>query len=430
MAYETRPLENWKYYKEVIQQYYLDYVTGRENGRILATGSVGAPFELLEGIGDYAFLGGEPYGATCAAIPGYPISVFPYVEERGIARDVCAYCRVFLGSMFADRSPWGHFPKPDFCFTEHNCETHGLWFCNVAHYYGIPLLAFDVALPLGDWPVDERKRNRQIGYLASQLHDAIEWLEKFTGREYDDEKLIKGFMNAKRSLALWSQITELNNNIPAPLSLNMMHTLMAPAITMKTKNKAVEFFTSLKDEVQYRVDNQIAAIPEEKARLFHNIPANWHSLESITHVKQYGALFVGARYVEQWGCKYFPRDDGTIGWPENLEFQPKNREEAVWDMAMWYWKFEHVLHIDFLIDCTCKMLQDFKVDAAIFHLSRGCEGLTQGQLLIKKAVQDKLGIPTLSYEGNNADPREYDEAKVYEKLDSFMESLGLRKLTT
>jgi len=39
------------------------------------------------------------------------------------------------------------------------------------------------------------------------------------------------------------------------------------------------------------------------------------------------------------------------------------------------------------------------------------------------------GIPVLTFESNMADHREFDEAQILDRLDAFMENLGLRKLT-
>ena len=63
------------------------------------------------------------------------------------------------------------------------------------------------------------------------------------------------------------------------------------------------------------------------------------------------------------------------------------------------------------------------------HLNRGCEGLGQYQLEMRQAMLD-AGVPVLAYEGNMADKRELDEAQVVDRMEAFMESLGLKRLVT
>jgi len=42
----------------------------------------------------------------------------------------------------------------------------------------------------------------------------------------------------------------------------------------------------------------------------------------------------------------------------------------------------------------------------------------------------KAGIPVMTYEGNMADERDFDEPRARARVDTFMESLGLDRLTT
>jgi hypothetical protein len=60
-------------------------------------------------------------------------------------------------------------------------------------------------------------------------------------------------------------------------------------------------------------------------------------------------------------------------------------------------------------------------------LNRGCEGLSVGQTEARLALID-TGVPTMVYEANMADKREWDDREVRDRLDSYMESLGLTRL--
>ena len=73
------------------------------------------------------------------------------------------------------------------------------------------------------------------------------------------------------------------------------------------------------------------------------------------------------------------------------------------------------------------MIQQWHVDGVILHLNRGCEGVTQGVLENRLALL-QAGIPVMAYEGNMGDKRECNEAEVLDRLDAFMESLGLTRL--
>lgn len=76
---------------------------------------------------------------------------------------------------------------------------------------------------------------------------------------------------------------------------------------------------------------------------------------------------------------------------------------------------------------TIAMTKDFSIDGALFHLNRGCEGWSRGRMEIIYALRE-MGLPTASYEGSTGDIKDWNEAQVMNRIDSFMESLGLTRL--
>ncbi len=79
---------------------------------------------------------------------------------------------------------------------------------------------FSVDVSVG--PYEELTESR-INYVVGQMHDGIKWLKKQTGRDYDDELLIKAVHNEFRSCHYWAAICELNKTIPAPLDEKSMY---------------------------------------------------------------------------------------------------------------------------------------------------------------------------------------------------------------
>ena len=57
----------------------------------------------------------------------------------------------------------------------------------------------------------------RVDYVAGQLLDGIEWLEKVTGREFQDELFLEAAWNDIRSTYRWAEICMLNRTVPAPL---------------------------------------------------------------------------------------------------------------------------------------------------------------------------------------------------------------------
>jgi benzoyl-CoA reductase subunit B len=70
--------------------------------------------------------------------------------------------------------------------------------------------------------------------------------------------------------------------------------------------------------------------------------------------------------------------------------------------------------------------KNWKCDGIILHYNRGCEGLSMG------IAENRLGLiergnRVMIYEGNMGDEREFDEAATLNRIDIFMDSIGLKK---
>ena len=428
--WETRPLDSWQRCKELRMEAYREVTTAREDGFLIATGSVGDSVILPAGLGPYVHLGAEPYGAAVSADPGLAQDCTEAYEAMGFARDTCAYFRNYLGSMYLDRYfTGGPFPKPDIIVQTHTCDTHSKWFQIVAEHYDMPFFGLDV-MP---GPSSGLGLDRRVSYLAEQLFDCIEWMERVTGREYQDELFIEAIHNECEAETLFAESCYLNQSIPAPLDQKMLFTLYTPAAAFRYKKETADFYRMLRDEVNDRVQDRIAAVPSERCRLLHDSQPPWFFLRLYRIMEQYGAVCVGSQYCFTFSNLILGDDErGVPGkTPRQMGLQLKTREDAVrfyawkalsrpaWE-GMFHSASEKNRHVLTMVD-------QWHIDGVIIHLNRGCEGLAQNQLETRLALLD-ADIPTMTYEGNMADKREFDEAQVVDLLESFMENLGLRKL--
>ncbi|MEE8472753.1 MAG: 2-hydroxyacyl-CoA dehydratase family protein [Dehalococcoidia bacterium] len=426
--YKSERLACWQQAKELRNKHYRDIWEAKEKGKVLATGGEYSFIPLVAGLGDYEFLGGEPYGATVGTDQNLATECAEAAEARGFARDMCSYMRLYWGSMFLDKSPWGKFVKPDFCLSWHLCESHGKWYQLVSEHMGIP--SFVIEIPLG--PRTQNRREAQIRYLVAQMEEAIDWMQKVTGRGYDDGLLIEAVSNEIDATAIWAKCCELNKNIPAPLDLKSMFSLYVISSLIRCQPEAADFFRTLYDEVKYRVDNQIAALATERCRLYHDAEPVWHFLQLFRIAEKYGAVVPASFYAFVVGTA-FEADENGHWLPAKTMAERgaplKNRGEALELLAtsyvdrpgLWGWMPQQK------VTDSLSIYRDWQCDGAILHLNRGCEGLTQG--LTEAALALKAaGAPTMVYESNMVDPREFSPTQVVDSLESFLESLGLTKL--
>jgi len=72
-----------------------------------------------------------------------------------------------------------------------------------------------------------------------------------------------------------------------------------------------------------------------------------------------------------------------------------------------------------------RMIQDFHLDGAILHSDRSCKPYSIGQMDQRDRLIHECGIPALLLDADHNDPRVYSEEQVANRLDAFIEMLGV-----
>ena len=240
----------------------------------------------------------EPYGASVGADPALQVRYQEAAEGKwGCARDLCAYLRNYWGSIVLNEFAYGgEWPKAVFIFQDHICCTHAKWLQVADELEGgtIPYFCFDVGVGAFD-----KIGERQINYVAEQLHDGIEFLEQVTDRKIDDEKLIQNVYNTYDSCCYWAKTCELNQAVPAPLDEKTMFSLYVLG-TLEKLNKDIAHFyykNELYPEVKDRVANKIAAVAGEQYRMLGDSQPPWGFLRIFRYLEKYGIVSVASLYT-------------------------------------------------------------------------------------------------------------------------------------
>jgi benzoyl-CoA reductase subunit B len=428
--YETRKLECWGKAKEIRENYYRDYATAHDRGALRWAGGAWTFGAIPCGLGEDVYsITSEPYAASIAANREFSNRCLEATERAGYARDLCSYMRNYWGSLLLDEFLWGGpFPKPDFIWQDHICCSHAKWYQVVCDLEPeIPHFSIDVAVG----PEQEINENK-INYLVGQMHDGIEWLEKVTGREYNDDLLIEAVHNECRATSVWAEICNLNKAIPAPLEEKTMYSLYVLGTLAKHSKEVADFYEELRDEVQDRVDNGIAAVANERCRLMSDTQPPWGFLSLFRYLEEYGAISVGSLYtfglIGLWEIK----PDGTWGprtTPQQLGVEIKDRDHALrvlteWNLHKPEWQHFYSPHLK--TDMMVRIAKEWSLDGVLLHYNRGCEGLSVGIAENRLGLID-AGFPVMTFEGNMGDEREFDLARTMTRVDTFMETLGLKK---
>lgn len=429
--YKTAPLKCWNKAKELRLKYYQDYATAHERGGIRWAGGAWSFQPIMAGLGDDVYgITGEPYGASIGTNPAFATQCQEACEAKGFARDLCSYMRSYWGSVILNKYFFGgEFPKPDILWQDHICCQHAKWYQVASELEGgIPYFATDVSVG----PYSELDENK-LNYVAGQLLDGIEWLEKVTGRKYDDERLIQAVYNECRITSLWAEISALNKAIPAPLDEKTMFSLYVLSTLDRNSKEFADFHEEIRDEIKDRVDNQIAAVGNERFRIMTDSQPPWAALRLFRFLEKYGVVSIGAFYTMSLMGIWEDKPDGSWGpatTPQDKGIVIKDREQAVRVLVDWNLKrtlWEPFYDAELGAKRDLRIAKEWHVDACLMHLNLGCEGTTVGNMERRLALIN-AGIPVLTYEGNMADDRQYDEVGTMKRVEIWMNSLGLKKL--
>lgn len=430
--YKSESFKCWKKAKELREKYYRDYQQAKEKGGIRWTGGAWSFDAIPAGLGDDVYnLTGEPYGASIAFDKKLSQECMEATEAKGWARDLCSYMRNYWGSMYLNKYAFGgEYPQPDFAWQDHICCSHGKWYQHVSEYKKIPYFCIDVSVG----PYEEMDENKLM-FVVNQMQEGIEFLERVTKRKMNDEKLIAAVESEFRATALWAEICWYNKAVPAPMDEKSMYTFYALATLKKHSKEVADFYEELRDEMKYRVENQIGALATERCRVISDTQPPWGFLKVFRYLEQYGTVSIGSLYTFGLQGIWEDKPDGTWGprtTPAQKGIKITSREQALklyadWNLSKPEWQHFYNPHLK--TEMMLRIVKEWKVDGVMLHLNRGCEGLSCGIMENRLGIAE-AGVPIMTFEGNMGDEREFDEARTLNRIDSFMETLELKKLDT
>ncbi|MDO8637227.1 MAG: 2-hydroxyacyl-CoA dehydratase family protein [Dehalococcoidia bacterium] len=425
--YKVEPLETYRWAKEMRSKHFTEIMKAKEEGRLLVTGNMNAHKDLMAGIGDFAFMGGEPWAV--AAIregeKGLALPALEAVEERGYARDLCAFTRAFVGSMFLGKTPFGPFPKPDFVLCANQCDSKGKWFQIVADHFNVPYFCIEYGTSGDDGKVTVNENG--VNYITAQFNEFIDWVQKFTGRPYDNQKLIDAVVNMYKVRCYWGEILQLQASIPAPLEYKLLLPFFLNLEYWSYKPEVLRLMEALRDETKYRVANGIAPMPRERLRVLHDGLPPWYALYLFRYLREHDVAVVGGSNHFMFISPVQKIRDGIFRPMDPVDWDgvPKTREEALrWRAIVSCFSEQRSAEAKLKYHYTQTAIEAWKANGIILEFDRGCEGFTLHNAEIKLALQ-KAGIPVMVYEANRADFREWSWSHVADSMDAFLESMGV-----
>jgi benzoyl-CoA reductase/2-hydroxyglutaryl-CoA dehydratase subunit BcrC/BadD/HgdB len=419
----------------LVTDYWEDLFTAREQGKQIVWYNGGALNPIFQAAG-LAWCHGEAFAARLAAqqLEG-PAQLAG--AEYGYNAELCSYSRTHLGcavltvqgeegaqsgvvGVHDQETLAAKLPRPDFFVNNYaGCSTGQQWDEISYRIFGKQLPIFNISHPFlaGNKPdagylVGEEWDNASR-YVADQLRELITWLEERTGRPFDWDALAESMTHIKRAAELRREGLDLCKAKPAPATFWDWISCIAPINFLPGDQALVDYFQDVKDEIQDRLDQGVPAVRDERYRLYFDGIMNWNKLGFLSRTfAAHGAAVLAGRYTHNafWQePELLDPSDPLLGMAQHYLLCPTNHGTKTLDYLT-------------LRDC-----EDYAVDGIVFHSTRTCRAFTGPQRLLAKSAQDKLGIPSIFFEGDVADASFYKEEILESRLVAMLEGIDMRR---
>ena len=430
--WETKPLECWQLAKDLRKNY--DKSIG-EKDKVLGQGITNFTLDWQFAFPAIRVVEDNPVGAMMAQ-QNEPFARKARLasEVRGWGREICGYHNNCWGAQFLGHTADGNdFPERQFttpfpCV----CDSHIKRGQQCRDFKPISRWTNDFTMYIGEY--DEKREEAMLIHRNYNTLKLLNEMETTFGQKLDDEKLFE-LARAHTIVGKYRrEVTYFMSFTPSPLSVKDMYSFFQLGGMKLTPEQTINFWKTVRDEVEWRVQNQIAAVGNERFRWIEAHPPSWHFLKYYRYMEQYGAVCLGSQYSNLVDFEVLP--DGTLADGDGLGYPslPRDtelttREDAVRYMTGLDARAPHHFKIDEYLRpyALNKMAKDYNADGALFGLWRAGVGCT----ITRKEQAMRLreeGYSVMCYEGAQPGDRvDLDEKRLLEQLDTWMESLGLQK---
>ncbi len=428
--YETRPLDCWARAKELRAGWQKsieskDLIVGQGNTYFVDWQAAFPAIKIVEDnpAGSMIQNKSSPFARKCRLAS----------EIRGWGREICGYQNNCWGSQFLGYDmDGGPFPNRKFvvpfpCV----CDQHGKRGQQVRDFENVPQWMSDMCMYLGPRdPGREEAMNEHRAYCTlRQIND----MERVFGQKFDDEQFFELIRSSHFMRECQMQISRLMATTkPSPLSVKDLYSFYTLGfLTRIDPQDTIDFWKMVRDEIQWRADNHIAAVGNERYRWIEAHPPSWHFMKYYRYMEKYGAVCLGSQYTHS--------GDGSIGQRERLTYPEDTPLETREDGIRYsntpdarepiaFKQDEYMNRPPYAKDALVEFARNFQADGALLGIWRCGVGCT----LTRKEQAMRLrqaGFSVLHYEGSQpGDRTDLDEKRFIDQLDSWMESQGMRKL--
>jgi len=329
----------------------------------------------------------------------------------GYSGDLCAYAKLNLaysavldGKSSLELPDGGKMVRPDFLLLTNNiCNQLTKWYENLSKQMGIPIFFIDTCYNPSSYVTESR-----IRYVRAQIDQLIQDLCAYTGKSWNEERFQEVMRISQENSRLWERANNLMDHKPAPIGGFELFNYMSAMVCNRGKSSTTAIMKQLNREMEENIAQGKSTFPvEEQYRVSWDGIACWPYLShNLRTLKQYGINMVASSYGKAWAIEY----DDLDGMARAYCFASTNGDNA-----------------PTMISRRMEALKRMDCEGTIYHVNRSCKVMDCQMMEVQRQLSVLAGVPFTSFDGDQADYRNYSESQFETRIQGLVEVMKQNK---
>jgi benzoyl-CoA reductase/2-hydroxyglutaryl-CoA dehydratase subunit BcrC/BadD/HgdB len=394
--------------KQIMEHHFreLDEAAKTKSRKIAWCTSVG-PAELLRAAGFLVYYP-ENHGAMLGSTR-MATDLIPLANAVGYSPDICSYLTSDIGSYIKGESPISKAypgidgpPRPDvLVFNTNQCRDVQDWYNFYGREFNVPVIGIETHRGVGE------VTQAHVDSISAQMKALVPKLEEISGEKLDYDELKRVVGLSRQCTDLWKEVLNIASHVPSPLTFFDGTIQMGPAVVLRGEQQAVDYYQLLLAELRQRVADGVAAVDDEKFRLYWEGMPVWGKLRELsTQFAQLNTCVLASTYCSSWVFPALDPDDPfdsmARAYIELLIVRDENYKERYFDNE----------------------IEQYKIDGMIFHDSKTCPNNSNNRYGMPERLSKRHEMPTLVIHGDLNDLRCYSEEQTRTNIEAFIEQLA------
>jgi benzoyl-CoA reductase/2-hydroxyglutaryl-CoA dehydratase subunit BcrC/BadD/HgdB len=285
------------------------------------------------------------------------------------------------------------------------CIVMQKWLEALGDLFKVPVINIDV--PFVASGVEKKE---VVDYTKEQLLDFICYLERFTGKRFDEDKFAEIVAQGQRTAAGYRETIDTAKADPCPVTYFDVMAHNFPNIALRYKPEAEEHYKLLNAEIKGRIVNRVEAFEGMKYRIYWDGVPFWFAMRTVSQkLMELGMCLVTSAYSEVFSYSQLDASRPLESEAEAVALIYLNRTT------------------EYKAEFTKRLYREFKCDGGVYAYAQCCKPFSITMRPIMDTVTKDLGIPNIVINGDLVDHRYYNEEESFMRLEAFAEELAARK---